>query len=98
MSTTVSFHARAERELTDTAQVYESQSPGLGAAVLDDAEKCASDVATHPRAGRVILGMVRRRLLRRFPYALIYKISPDGLRILAVMNLRRRPHYWTERE
>ncbi len=33
-----------------------------------------------------------------FPYALLYKIKPSGIRILAVMNLKRRPTYWVGRE
>jgi hypothetical protein len=44
-----------------------------------------------------LYGDVRRRLLR-FPYALLYKSKPSGIRILAVMNLRRRPAYWIGRE
>ena len=98
MSLPVSFHALAERELNDAAQFYETQNPGLGAAFLDDAERCAASVAAHPRSGRAILGKIRRRLLRRFPYAVIYKVRPDSIRILAMMNLRRQPHYWVGRE
>lgn len=41
---------------------------------------------------------MRRRLVRRFPYAVLYSISPDLIRILAVMHSRRRPMYWIERE
>ena len=33
-----------------------------------------------------------------FPYALLYTVKPDGIRILAVMNLKRRPAYWVGRE
>jgi hypothetical protein len=57
--------------------------------------------AVGPGAARgrgVLRGEVRRRLLRRFPYALLYKIKPDSIRILAVMNLRRRPSYWLGRD
>ena len=48
-------------------------------------------------AGTSILGGVRRRILRRFPYGLLYTIKTDGVRLLAVMNLKRRPTYWVER-
>ena len=37
MSTTVSFHALAERELNDAAQFYESHSSGLGTAFSSQA-------------------------------------------------------------
>jgi hypothetical protein len=39
-------------------------------------------------------GSIRRRLIRRFPYALLYRVKPTEVRILAVMNLKRRPAYW----
>jgi hypothetical protein len=49
-------------------------------------------------AEAIVLGSVRRRLLRRFPYALLYSIKDDGIRVLAVMNLKRRPTYWVGRQ
>ena len=49
-------------------------------------------------AGRALVGNVRRRLLRRFPYGLLYTLKPDAIRVLAVMNLKRRPAYWVGRE
>lgn len=93
-----SFHPLAERELIDAAQYYEHESPGLGALFLDAAERCERAIIEYPQAGSAIRGGVRRRLLRTFPYALLYKASPTDVRILAVMNLRRRPMYWVGRE
>jgi hypothetical protein len=34
----------------------------------------------------------------RFPYAVLYSIKPDRIRVLAVMNQKRRPMYWVGRE
>ena len=92
------FHRLADRELNDAVQYYELESPGLGEAFLDEVERCVRAITAHPDAGRVLAGTVRRRLLRRFPFALLYRIGPGGIRILAVMNLRRRPAYWVGRE
>ena len=93
-----SFHPLAERELIDAARYYEHESPGLGSLFLDAAERCELAIIEHPQAGPIIQGEVRRRLMRTFPYALLYTVSPLGVRILAVMNLRRRPMYWIGRE
>jgi hypothetical protein len=60
--------------------------------------KCLQSIESHPEAGMILRGSVRRRLLHRFPYALLYKIKPSGIRILAVMSLKRRPTYWVGRE
>jgi hypothetical protein len=92
------FHRFAERELNEAAQYYDGEEPGLGASLLQEVDRCLQSIEAHPEAGVILLGSVRRRLLRRFPYALLYKIRPSGIRILAVMNLNRRPMYWVGRE
>jgi toxin ParE1/3/4 len=92
------FHRPAEYELNEAAQYYDLEEPGLGAAFLEEVDRCLQSIQAAPEAGAILRGTVRRRLLRRFPYALLYKIKPNGIRILAVMNLRRRPTYWVGRE
>jgi len=93
----ISFHELAERELNDAAQYYEHEQPGLGAAFVADVRRCTDAIVEHPEAGPVILGRVRRRLCRRFRYGVLYTVRPDSVRVLAVMNLRRRPTYWVGR-
>ena len=94
----VSYHRLARRELNESAQYYESESPGLGSAFLDEVERCTQAIANFPEAGPLITETIRRQLLLRFPYALLYTIKSDRVRVLAVMNLRRRPMYWVGRE
>ncbi len=93
----VSFNALAERELNDAAQYYEGERPGLGAAFVAEVRRCTAVVVELPQSSPIVLGDVRRRLCRRFPYGLLYTVREDEVRILAVMNLRRRPGYWVGR-
>jgi plasmid stabilization system protein ParE len=93
----VSFHALAERELNEAALYYESESSGLGSAFLAEAERATEYMLRHPEGAPRILGSIRRRLFNRFPYALLYRLEGDTVRILAVMNLKRRPAYWVSR-
>lgn len=93
----LSFHELAERELNDAAQYYDREQAGLGAAFIADVQRCTDAILAHPEAGPVIRGRVRRRLCRRFPYGVLYTIRPETVRVLAVMNLRRRPTYWVGR-
>ena len=94
----VTYHRLACRELNEAAQYYESESPGLGAAFLDEVERCTQTIVNFPEAGPLITKTIRRRIFPRFPYALLYSIKPDRVRVLAVMNLKRRPMYWIGRE
>jgi len=93
----VSFHRLAERELNDAALYYAHESPGLGIAFLNEVEAYVESIVKNPNAGTQIRGQVRRRLLRRFPYGILYSLKADGIRILAIMNLKRRPTYWVGR-
>jgi plasmid stabilization system protein ParE len=92
------FHRLADRELNEAAQYYDLEKPGLGSSFLREVDRCLRSIEKHPEAGLILGGPVRRRLLRRFPYALLYTVRPDSIRILAVMNLKRRPTYWVGRE
>jgi plasmid stabilization system protein ParE len=93
----VSFHELAERELNDAALYYEDESRGLGIRFLDEIDRQIALIVKNPNASVKIRGNVRRRILRTFPYGILYSARRDGIRILAVMNLRRRPNYWVGR-
>ncbi len=93
----VSFNSLAERELNDTIQYDEREQFGLGAAFLAEVRRCTSAIAEYPEAGPVVSGPVRRRLCERFPYGLLNARRGEEIRILAVMNLKRRPNYWVGR-
>ena len=93
----VSFNELAERELNDAAQYYERERPGLGAAFIAKVQRCTAAALEFPQSSPVVLGHVRRWLCRGFPYGVLYSVEEDELRILAVMNLRRRPGYWVGR-
>ena len=93
----VSFHDLAKLELNEAAQYYEGESPGLGQAFITAVERCTEEIVQYPEAGLVVRGSIRRRLIRRFPYALLYRVESTEVRILAVMNMKRRPAYWVGR-
>jgi plasmid stabilization system protein ParE len=78
-------------------RAFELEREGLGAAFMGEVERCCAAIAEHPEAGPAIHGAVRRRLISRFSYAILYTLRPSVVRVVAVMNLRRRPGYWVGR-
>ncbi len=91
------FNELAEAEFNDAIAYYETEEIGLGTAFLEEVRRVTAAIVEHPNAGPIILGTVRRRLCSRFPYALLYEVHADEIRILAVMHFKRRPNYWIGR-
>ena len=91
------LHPAAENEISEAAWFYERQAQGLGEDFLEDFEKTLAHLSAHPEAGAPMGETIRRVLLRRFPFSILYRPLEDELRILAVMHHRRRPGYWKGR-
>lgn len=100
MPAVVRFHRSAQRELARAAAQYEDHAEGLGDRFLDEVEAAVGLLSEHPEAGEVIVRRprrpIRRWVLERFPFTLIY-VPGDGLRVLAVAYSRRKPGYWSAR-
>jgi plasmid stabilization system protein ParE len=91
------FHEIAEQELNDAAGYYEAQSSGLGLAFLAEVEYSMDRILEHPEAAPFVNQVVRKMLIRRFPYSVMYSVQPEGIHILAIAHQKRRPMYWRGR-
>ena len=95
---TVSYTPEAQKELFEAAEYYDLESPGLGASFLAAVDKALHQIALYPESAPVVRARVRRKNLSRFPYSLLYSFRGERIRILAVMNQKRRPFYWWGRK
>lgn len=93
----VVFHPLAEQELIEAAKFYETRAAGLGNDFVREVEHMLAQVVANPEAGNILTGTVRRRLIRRFPFAILYQAGGENLLVIALMHLRRRPGYWRKR-
>jgi plasmid stabilization system protein ParE len=87
----------AELEMLEAARYYELQASGLGADFLDKIESAMRDIGAHPERWPLVRFNIRRRLIHRFPYCLLYRVDPDEVIVLATMHLHRHPGYWLDR-
>ena len=94
---TVRFLLPAELEVIEAARYYELQAPGLGNDFLDKIDAAVQDIGEHPERWPVLRLGIRRRLIHRFPYALLYRVDPDEVVVEATMHLHRHPDYWINR-
>jgi plasmid stabilization system protein ParE len=95
--TAIVFLPPAEEEMTAAAQYYQTQSMGLGEEFLFEVERSIAAIASHPKAAPKVKQEIRRRLLKRFPFGILYVATVDEIVVLAIMHLRRRPGYWQDR-
>ena len=42
----ITFHPEADAEVTEAAQFYDTRSPGLGSALLEEVERSLTQIAT----------------------------------------------------
>jgi plasmid stabilization system protein ParE len=89
--------AEAQAEIDDAFAYLERQQPGLGHDFIAEVSHGYDQIQDFPHAWQMLRGRVRRYLLRRFSYALIYAELPEEIVVVAVPHLRRRPGYWRKR-
>ena len=91
------FSALARLELDDAADYLELEFEGLGESFKAEVKLAAERISRHPLAWSVESGEIRKCLLHRFPYKLLYSIETDHILILAVAHQHRQPDYWIDR-
>ncbi|MBE3584487.1 MAG: type II toxin-antitoxin system RelE/ParE family toxin [Limnochordaceae bacterium] len=93
----VVFPALARDEAEDAVRYYEDRAEGLGLTFLAELAEAIDRIAANPEAYPPVGATIRRKLLRRFPFSVLYAIEPDKIRVLAIAHHKRRPGYWHDR-
>jgi plasmid stabilization system protein ParE len=93
----IRFLSVARRELDDAFTWYESHAVGLGYEFLDEMDRVVRRIKAYPDSCAELFPGLRRALLSRFPYGLIYGQEPDAIVVVAVAHLHREPRYWMDR-
>lgn len=95
----VSTHPLAADELVDGAVFYARQAtPELAENFIAEFGRSVALIQEHPKIGVVWRARFRRLPLRRFPYSIIYSLSGEVLRVVALAHHKRKPGYWRARQ
>ena len=92
------FHPEAEAEFNRAIDYYEEVEPALGFDFAIEVQSAIQRSVTLPKAWPVIEDEIRRCLVRRFPFGVLYSIENGGIFVIAVMHLHRVPEYWKHRK
>lgn len=88
---TFDFHPEAEAEFIEAVSFYDKVESSLGEEFSLEVLAALSNVLSYPNAWPTLEVGVRRCLVNRFPYGILYGVEPDRGFVLALMHLHRRP-------
>ena len=90
------IHREATFELRRAAAWYEERRAGLGDQVVLAFDGAVNDIVLAPEPWPAFAGL-RRYMLDRFPYNIVFRFDDDQIEVLAFAHHRRRPDYWRRR-
>lgn len=93
----IRFHELARRELLETRDYYDDLVYRLGEKFVVEIEKCLNIIKINPFAYPVVKQNIRKAVIIKFPFSILYRVGKDHIYILAVMHQKRKPKYWLER-
>lgn len=98
----ISLSPEAVLELAEAAVWYETRQRGLATRFLQEIDHAQRTIQSQPLSFPKLVTTsidleIRRALLPRFPYALVFIELQIEIRILAVAHLKRHPDYWLNR-
>jgi len=98
VSRPVVIRPAAATEIEVAFQWYEREQQGLGADFLAAVDHTITTVASDPDRFPVIRKNVRRALVRRFPYAVLYRVVSETVVVIACFHGKRNPQIWSSRK
>ena len=97
ISLEVNLSDEAVEESREAFAWYRERNPRAAAQFLFELDQAIESIAAFPDAWPPYIDGTRRKLLRRFPFALVYRITEQRLQVIAVAHQHRRPGYWVGR-
>jgi plasmid stabilization system protein ParE len=88
---------QAKEDLQAGVAYYDSEFPSLGYEFALEVRRLCRLIAESLTAGFEVKPHIRRRILRRFPYSILYTVEDDTVVIIAIAHQGRRPEYWSRR-
>ncbi len=91
MTRPVVFSLTASADTDAAANWLDEQRPGQGRTFIDQLQRSLRLVAQYPECGQRVRGPLRRVLVHRFSYAVLYQHRHETIEIVAVFDTRREP-------
>jgi len=97
MSLPIVFRVEAQAEFDEAFDWYEQQRAGLGVEFLISVAEILENIGSFPKAYEIVFDDVRRAVVHKFPYLVLYIIEPSQVVVMAVFHSKRDPQVWQDR-
>ncbi len=88
------FHPSTAKDVQDAVRYFENQSHGLADKFQVEVNEALDRICANPSRFPIIKANIRRCLVHRFPYSILYRIvAGNKIRILIIRHHRRHPRY-----
>ena len=92
-----SFLDAAQSEFDDAIDYYDEQQPGLGSEFAEEVGDALERVNHYPEAWSPLSPRVRRCVINRFPYSVLYEVRSEIIIIVAIQHHHQEPESWRTR-
>jgi plasmid stabilization system protein ParE len=87
----------ARAEFDDGADWYEARRAGLGTEFVAEVRAAIKRTSANPLMHATVYKDIRKAVVRRFPYVILYRADPTEILVVAVFHTSRDPHDWMVR-
>ena len=96
--TPIALRLEARDDLVEAALWYEEQRVGLSDRFLDAVSAAMQVIAARPNSFPIVHRDVRRALVKRFPYAIYFRVESDHILVFAIVHTSRSSRAWRDRQ
>ena len=93
----IRIHPEAEAEFLNSVDFYSEDSAHNAERFIREIEEALDAISLFPERYPVFEYGARVRILKRFPFSVVYRVKENEVHIVAIEHQSREPGYWRER-
>jgi len=95
----VEFHPSTVGDVNEAVSYYKRARPGLDSEFRNEIDAVVARIAETPLLYPVVEAQIRRAIVHRFPYSVLFKVpDPDCVRVLVIRHHKRHPRFGLARK
>jgi plasmid stabilization system protein ParE len=94
---TIRFDLRARAEYRQVVEFYKGEGVLIAREFATETRAALDLIASLPQGSSADEEGIRKKVLRKFPYTIVYTLTDDLIEVIAFAHERRKPDYWRTR-